>query len=104
MLASARPASTWRLSASTIRPLITAEPTARSAFRSNVFAFYPIVFNTNGCRAAVCQAARRLFAAHGYARVTMREVASEAGVAVQTVHVIFGTKLSLAQGIVELAL
>src|ERR1700682_609385 len=55
-------------------------------------------------RRRVLEAARRLFAARGYSTVTMREVASEAGVAVQTVHVIFGTKLSLAQGIVEAAL
>ena len=51
----------------------------------------------------ILDAARRLFIARGYAYVTMRDVAAEAGVAVQTVHAIFGTKLGLAQGIVELA-
>jgi AcrR family transcriptional regulator len=55
-------------------------------------------------RLRILEAARRLFAARGYSTVTMREVANEAGVAVQTVHVIFGTKLALAQGIVEAAL
>jgi TetR/AcrR family transcriptional regulator, regulator of cefoperazone and chloramphenicol sensitivity len=55
-------------------------------------------------RRRILDAARRLFAARGYAGVTMRDVAVEAGVAVQTVHAVFGTKLSLAQGIVEAAL
>jgi AcrR family transcriptional regulator len=55
-------------------------------------------------RRRILEAARRLFAARGYAGVTMRDVAAEAGVAVQTVHAVFGTKLSLAQGIVEAAL
>ncbi len=52
----------------------------------------------------ILDAARRLFVARGYAGVTMRDVADEAGVAVQTVHAVFGTKLGLAQGIVETAL
>src|SRR5438132_1401537 len=52
----------------------------------------------------ILDAARRLFVARGYAYVTMRDVADEAGVAVQTVHAVFGTKLGLAQGIVETAL
>jgi AcrR family transcriptional regulator len=51
----------------------------------------------------ILEAARKLFIARGYAYVTMRDVAGEAGVAVQTVHAVFGTKLGLAQGIVELA-
>ena len=51
----------------------------------------------------ILDAARRLFIVRGYAYVTMRDVAGEAGVAVQTVHAVFGTKLGLAQGIVELA-
>ncbi len=51
----------------------------------------------------ILDAARKLFIARGYAYVTMRDVAGEAGVAVQTVHAVFGTKLGLAQGIVELA-
>jgi AcrR family transcriptional regulator len=52
----------------------------------------------------ILEAARRLFVGRGYAYVTMRDVAGEAGVAVQTVHAVFGTKLGLAQGIVETAL
>ncbi len=51
----------------------------------------------------ILAAARTQFIARGYAYVTMRDVATEAGVAVQTVHAVFGTKLGLAQGIVELA-
>ncbi len=51
----------------------------------------------------ILDAARRLFIARGYANVTMHDVAGAAGVAVQTVHAVFGTKLGLAQGIVELA-
>ena len=54
-------------------------------------------------RRRILDAARRLFAQRGYPGVNMREVAAAAGVAVQTVHAIFGTKLSLAQGIVESA-
>lgn len=55
-------------------------------------------------RRRILASARQLFATRGYPTVTMRDVAAEAGVAVQTVHVIFGTKLSLAQGIVAAAL
>jgi len=55
-------------------------------------------------RRRILEAARHLFAARGYAGVSMREVAAEAGVAVQTVHAVFGTKLSVARAIVEDAL
>jgi AcrR family transcriptional regulator len=55
-------------------------------------------------RRRILESARHLFAARGYTGVTMREVSADAGVAVQTVHAVFGTKLSLAQGIVEAAL
>ncbi len=55
-------------------------------------------------RRRILEAARRLFAAQGYTTVTMRDVAAEAGVAVQTVYITFGTKLSLAKGIVASAL
>lgn len=55
-------------------------------------------------RRRILESARHLFAARGYTGVTMRDVSAEAGVAVQTVHAVFGTKLSLAQGIVEAAL
>lgn len=54
-------------------------------------------------RRRIVDSARRLFVARGYQGVTMRDVALEAGVAIQTVHVIFGTKLSLARGIVDTA-
>lgn len=39
--------------------------------------------------------ARELFVRHGYAATTMDEIASEAGVAVQTVYYTFGTKGAL---------
>lgn len=54
-------------------------------------------------RHRVLEAARRLFVARGDANGTMREVAQEAGVGVQTVYAIFGTKLGLAKGMIEAA-
>ena len=47
-------------------------------------------------RRRVLEAARGLFVADGYARVTMQEVARAAGVAYQTVYSQFGNKLNLA--------
>lgn len=55
-------------------------------------------------RRRILAAARQLFATRGYQAVTVRDVAAAAGVAVQTVHAVFGTKLGLAQGIVAAAL
>ena len=55
-------------------------------------------------RRRILDAARRIFGVAVYIDVTMREVAAEAGVAVQTFHAVFGSNLSRAHGIVEAAL
>src|SRR5579859_2451332 len=55
-------------------------------------------------RQRILAAARRLFTERGYEGVTMRDVAAQAGVAVQTVHAVFGTRFGLAQGVVDAAL
>src|SRR5688572_30838780 len=51
-------------------------------------------------RLRIQEAARRLFVTRGYGTVTMAEIAREAGVAHQTVYAVFGTKLSVARGII----
>ncbi len=52
-------------------------------------------------RARILEAARRLLASGTYSSVTMEDIAKEAGVAYQTVYATFGTKLRLAQGLIE---
>src|SRR3982074_2521251 len=52
-------------------------------------------------RQRILEAARRLLVSGSYSRVTMEEVAGEAGVSYQTVFSIFGSKLRLAQAMVE---
>ncbi len=52
-------------------------------------------------RKRILDAARRLLLSGTYSRVTMGEIANEAGVAYQTVYAIFGTKLRVAQAMVE---
>jgi len=52
-------------------------------------------------RARILDAARRLLGRGTYSSVTMEEIAKEAGVSYQTVYAIFGTKLRLAQGLIE---
>src|SRR5437867_5995394 len=52
-------------------------------------------------RQRIVEAARRLLARGTYSRVTMEEIAREAGVAYQTVYAVFGTKLRVAHAIVE---
>jgi AcrR family transcriptional regulator len=47
-------------------------------------------------RDRILQAARRLFTERGFTRVTMQDIAREAGVAYQTVFSQFGSKLQLA--------
>jgi len=49
----------------------------------------------------ILEAARRLFAAHGYVPTTISAIASEAGVSVATVTVGFGTKLALLEAVVK---
>jgi TetR/AcrR family transcriptional regulator, regulator of autoinduction and epiphytic fitness len=52
-------------------------------------------------RGRILDAARRLLMSGTYSSVTMEDIAREAGVAYQTVYGIFGTKLRLAQGLIE---
>jgi TetR/AcrR family transcriptional regulator, regulator of autoinduction and epiphytic fitness len=52
-------------------------------------------------RNRILDAARRLLVSGTYSSVTMDDIAKEAGVAYQTVYAIFGTKLRLAQRIME---
>src|SRR6266852_2915173 len=52
-------------------------------------------------RSRILDAARRLLTSGTYSSVTMEDIAREAGVAYQTVYGIFGTKLRLAQGLIE---
>jgi AcrR family transcriptional regulator len=50
-------------------------------------------------RARIVEAAYRLFTQHGYEATTMKAVADEAGVAVQTVYFTFHTKAALVMAI-----
>lgn len=52
-------------------------------------------------RARILDAARRLLAAGTYSSVTMADIAKEAGVAYQTVYGIFGSKVRLADALVQ---
>src|SRR6195256_3117047 len=52
-------------------------------------------------RDRILEAARRLLVSGTYSSVTMEDIAREAGVAYQTVYGIFGTKLRLAQGLID---
>ena len=52
-------------------------------------------------RTRILDAARRLLVSGTYSSVTMEEIAKEAAVSYQTVYAIFGTKLRLAQGLIE---
>jgi AcrR family transcriptional regulator len=49
----------------------------------------------------ILDAARRRFGDAGYAATTLREIASEAGVAVQTVYAVFGSKANILRGLRE---
>jgi AcrR family transcriptional regulator len=55
-------------------------------------------------RAAVVQAAHRLFLERGFAATTMPEVASAAGVSVQTVYKAFRNKPRLAKAVFDVAM
>ena len=46
-------------------------------------------------RSRIAQAARRLFASQGYGATTLAAVAAEAGVAVQTVYAVYGSKAEI---------
>ena len=52
-------------------------------------------------RGRILDAARRLLVSGTYSSVTMEDIAREAGVAYQTVYGIFGSKLRLAQALIE---
>ncbi len=52
-------------------------------------------------RQRIIDAARRLLAKGTYSTVTIDDIATEAGVAYQTVYSVFGTKLRLAQAMIE---
>jgi TetR/AcrR family transcriptional regulator, regulator of cefoperazone and chloramphenicol sensitivity len=52
-------------------------------------------------RAQIAAAARRLFAARGWAGTTVRDVAREAGVAEPTVYATYGSKAGLARALIE---
>src|SRR5947209_20069972 len=53
-------------------------------------------------RQRILDAARRLLVSGTYSSVTMEDIATEAGVAYQTVYAIFGSKPGLARDLVEL--
>lgn len=55
-------------------------------------------------RAVVIEAAHRLFLDRGFAATTMPEVASAAGVSVQTVYKVFGSKPGLAKAVFDVAI
>ena len=52
-------------------------------------------------RQYILEAARQLFAAHGYVATTLAAIAGEAGVAPATVTAIFGTKLALVDALIK---
>ena len=52
-------------------------------------------------RRVILEAAQRLFVANGYGATSIRAIADEAGVAVQTVYAVFGNKRQLVIELVE---
>jgi AcrR family transcriptional regulator len=52
-------------------------------------------------RSRIAQAARRLFASRGYGATTLAGVAEEAGVAVQTVYAVYGSKAAILRTLRE---
>ena len=54
-------------------------------------------------RRAILEAAQRLFVASGYGATSIRAIAEEAGVAVQTVYAVFGNKRQLVIELIEIA-
>jgi AcrR family transcriptional regulator len=52
-------------------------------------------------RERILAAARKVLLAGRYGRVTMEDIAREAGVAPQTIYAVFGTKLRVAQAMVD---
>jgi AcrR family transcriptional regulator len=54
-------------------------------------------------RARIVAAAARLFAEHGYLNTTMGAIAAEAGVAVQTLYLAFGSKVAILEAAHDVA-
>jgi AcrR family transcriptional regulator len=52
-------------------------------------------------RRSILQAAQELFVTNGYAATTMQAIAERAGVAVQTLYAVFGTKRELLRQLIE---
>src|SRR5690348_7785402 len=52
-------------------------------------------------KARIAQAARTLFAEHGYGSTSMGAIAREAGVAARTVYTVFGAKREILSAICE---
>lgn len=52
-------------------------------------------------RRSILQAAQELFVANGYAATTIQAIADRAGVAVQTLYAVFGTKRELLRQLIE---
>jgi AcrR family transcriptional regulator len=55
-------------------------------------------------RVRIVQAADELFREKGFAKATMKDIAERAGVARDTVHAVFGTKVALIPAMVDLRL
>lgn len=56
-----------------------------------------------GTRRRIAEAARRLFARDGYGATTLRGISIEAGVAVQTVYAVYGSKAGILRTLREYA-
>lgn len=52
-------------------------------------------------RARICDAAKKLFLAHGFTATTITDIARAAGVAHQTVYFVFGSKAALLAAILD---
>ncbi len=55
-------------------------------------------------RLRIIGAATRLFVEHGYGATSLQDVASEAGVAVQTIYFVFGNKRTLLKELVDVTI
>jgi AcrR family transcriptional regulator len=54
-------------------------------------------------RRRIAEAARQLFFRDGYAATTLQEIATEAGVAIQTVYAVYGSKIGILRELRDLA-
>jgi AcrR family transcriptional regulator len=60
--------------------------------------------NAAQTRVRILEAAGDLFASHGYARTTIREIADRANVAADTVYAVFGSKARVLTALIDLRL